>query len=260
MKEKRSIQYLVLIYWTLFSATTVIDKIIPDVYTFWVGADFYTLFVKLFASLGLKNPLFATFALAGVSFGEIVAFICYLFSLINLYKRKDRVAEQWFYRGISISVLLFTFFSIGDQVFGERSDLLEHGIFVVTLIVSWTVFKYNSVSEEKLIHFSLSKDLKIGLVVGTILTLLTSYSIIDFSKSTYNYKMEAVQGVEVIPDVYKFDFPFLGDKKTFENTIKTFEKKHPERKINYIYTGPSELNTKKKTHMLLYVFTKKKKS
>lgn len=93
-----------------------------------------------------------------------------------------------------------------------------------------------------------------------ILTLLTSYSIMDFSKSTYNYKTEAVKGVEVIPDVYKFDFPFLGDKKTFENTIKTFEKKHPERKINYIYTGPSELNTKKKTHMLLYVFTKKKKS
>lgn len=44
-----------------------------------------------------------------------------------------------------------------------------------------------------------------------------------------------------------------------ENTIKAFEETHPELKINYIYTGPDELNTKKKTHMLLYVFTKQKK-
>ena len=44
-----------------------------------------------------------------------------------------------------------------------------------------------------------------------------------------------------------------------ENTIKAFEETHPELKINYIYTGPDELNTKKKTHMLLYVFTEQKK-
>ena len=41
-------------------------------------------------------------------------------------------------------------------------------------------------------------------------------------------------------------------------TINSFKKEHPELRINYIYTGPSELNSKKKTHMLLYVFTEKK--
>lgn len=259
MKEKKSIQYLILIYWLSFEALTVIDKIIPDVYPFWVGADFYTLFVKLFASLGIKNPIFATYALAGVSFIEIVAFICFLFSLINLYKRKDKISEQWFYRGISIAVLLFTFFSIGDQFFGERSDLLEHGIFAISLLVSWTVFKYNSLSKERLLNFSLTKDVKMGILVGAVLILVTSYSIIDFSKSTYNFKTEPVQGIEVVQDVYKFDFPFLSDKFTMENTIKSFEENHPDLKVNYIYTGPGELNTKKKTHMLFYVFTERKK-
>ena len=258
MKEKKSIQYLILIYWLFFEGLTVIDKIIPDVYPFWVGADFYTLFVKLFASLGIKNPIFATYALAGVSFMEIVAFICFLFSFINLSKRKDKISEQWFYRGISIAVLLFIFFSIGDQVFGERNNLLEHGIFAISLTVSWVVFKYNSLNKERLLNFRLSKDVKIGLVIGVVLTLVTSFSIIDFSKSTYTYKTEPVKDIEVVQDVYKFDFPFLGDKQTFENTIKSFEKEHPELKINYIYTAPGELNTKKKTHMLLYVFTEKK--
>ena len=260
MKEKKSIQYLILIYWLLFEALTVIDKIIPDVYPFWVGADFYTLFVKLFASLGIKNPIFATFALTGVSFMEIVAFVCFLFSLFNIYKGKDKTSEQWFYRGISIAVLLFTFFSIGDQVFGERSNLLEHGIFATSLIVSWTVFKYNSLSKERLIKFSLSKDVKTGLLVGLLLTIITSYSILDFSKDTFSNKSLPVQGKEVVQGVYKFDFPFLSDKFTMENTIKAFEKKHQELKINYIYTGPGELNTKKKTHMLLYVFTERKES
>ena len=260
MKEKRLIKYFILFYWTFFVATTVIDKIIPDVYPFWVGADFYTLFIKLFASLGLKDPIFATIALAGVSLIEIFAFVCYSFSLFNLFNGKDNRSEQWFYRGILFSVLLFSFFTIGDQVFGDRFTLLEHSIFWIILIVSWAVFKYNSLSGERFLRLTLSKDIKIGLLVGTVLTLATSYSIIDFSKSTYDSKTEPVQGEEVVEDVYKFDFPFLGDKRTLENTIKAFEKEHPELKINYIYTGPDELNTKKKTHMLLYVFTERKES
>lgn len=255
MKEKRIIQYLILAHWTFFAATTVIDKIVPDVYPLWVGVDFYTLFIKLFASLGLKDPLFASSALAVISFVEIVAFVCYLFSFIQLAKGKDKISEQWFYRGILLSVLLFSLFSIGDQVFGDRFNLLEHGILWIILIVSWAVFKYNSLSDEQAIKFSLSKDIKAGLAVGAVLTLITSFSILNFSKDTFPNKTRAVLGEEVMANVYKFDFPFLGDKFTLENTVKSFEENHPELKVSFIYTGPNELNTKKKTHMLLYVFT-----
>jgi hypothetical protein len=257
MREKKIIQFLILIHWTSFATTSVLDKIIPDVYPLWVGADFYTLFIKLFASLGLNDPAFATSALAVISFIEITAFVCYLFSLINLLNRKDKISEQWFYRGILFSVLLFSFFSIGDQVFGDRFTLLEHGIFWIILVVSWAVFKYNSQSDERMINFYWSKDVKIGVGVGVVLTIVTSVSILDFAGSTFSKKTDPVNGIEMFENVYKFDFPFLGDKFTMENTIKVFEKEHPELKINYIYTGPKELNTKKKTHMLLYVFTEK---
>lgn len=259
MKEKKLIQYLILIHWTFFYATTVIDKIVPDVYPLWVGADFYTLFIKFFASLGLTDPIFATIALAGISFLEVVAFVCFLFSLLNLYNGKDKISEQWFYRGVSFSVLIFSFFSIGDQVFGDRFTLLEHGIFWIILVVSWVVYKYNSQTEERTIKFSLSKDIKIGFLLGILLTLITSISLFNFSKDTFSNKTQPVQGEEVVEGVYKFDFPFLGDKFTMENTLKTFEETHPDLKVNYIYTGPDELNSKKKTHMLLYVFTERQK-
>ncbi|MDZ7897726.1 MAG: hypothetical protein U5N85_06815 [Arcicella sp.] len=255
MKEKKLIQYLVLIHWTLFSATTVIDKIIPDVYPFWVGADFYTLFIKFFASLGLKDPIFATIALAGISFLEIVAFACFAFSLLNLYKVKDKTAEQWFYRGIGFSILTFSLFSIGDQVFGDRFALLEHTIFWMILIFSWVVYKYNSLTDERIIKFSKAKDIRVGLLVGILLTVITSVSLLSFSNDTFVNKTKPLKNEKVIEGVYKFDIPFLGDKITVENTIKAFEKDNPNLKVNYIYTGPDELNSKKKTHMLLYVFT-----
>lgn len=258
MKEKKLIQYLILIHWSLFSVTTVIDKIVPDVYPLWVGADFYTLFIKFFASLGLTDPIFATIALAGISFLEIVAFACFSFALFNLFKTKEKIAEQWFYRGISISILTFSLFSIGDQVFGDRFTLLEHTIFWIILIFSWVIYKYNSLADERVMKFTMSKDLKIGLLIGAVFTVITSYSIIDFANDTYANKTNPLQGEEVVEGVYKFDVPFLGDKITIENTLKTFEKNHSDLKVNYIYTGPDELNSKKKTHMLLYVFTEKR--
>lgn len=257
MKEKKIIQYFILIYWTSFAALTVIDKIIPDVYPLWVGADFYTLFIKLFASLGLTDPIFATIALACVSSIEIIAFVCYLFSLFNLYKGNDKISEQWFYRGISFAVLLFSFFSIGDQVFGDRFTLLEHGVFWIILIVSWAIFKFNNLAEERSIQFSKLKNIKIGLLIGTVLTIITTISLFSFSSHTFINKTQPIPSEEVVPGVYKFDFPFLGDKFVLENTIKSFEEQHPKLHISYIYTGPDELNTKKKTHMLLYVFTEK---
>lgn len=258
MRENKLIQYLIVIHWTFFASLTVMDKIIPDVFPLWVGADFYTLFIKFFASLGLNNPLFATIALAGISFLEIVAMVCFVFSLFNLFTSKDKISEQWFYRGISFSVLTFSLFSIGDQVFGDRFNLLEHGMFWAILVVSWVVYKYNSLTDERIINFSPTKDIKIGLWIGTLLTIIISYSIVDFSQSTSSNKTKPLQGEEVIEGVYKFDFPFLGDKLVLENTIKAFEAGHPNLQINYIYTGPDELNSKKKTHMLLYVFTEQK--
>ena len=67
MKSQRLIQGAILWFWTLFWGLSVADKILPDVQHLWVGKDFFALFVKFFASMGLKDPAFATAALAAVS-------------------------------------------------------------------------------------------------------------------------------------------------------------------------------------------------
>ncbi len=258
MKEKTIIRFSILIFWTFFWGLSVVDKIVPDVHNLWVGKDFFALFIKFFGSLGLKEPIFATIALAIVSALEVINFVFYLLALINFSKRKTPEAEKWFFRAVFASMVLFSLFSIADQVFGDRFQLLEHGLFWLILIASWLLYKYVSSSEDNTLSFKGSKSFKLALIIGFILTIVTSISIVDFSNKTFSNVDSPVIGEEVVSGVYKFNFPFLADKLVWEKTINAFKKNNPNLKVNYIYTGPSELNSKKKTHMLLYVFTEKK--
>lgn len=258
MKEKTIIRFSILIFWTFFWGLSVVDKIVPDVHNLWVGKDFFALFIKFFGSLGLKEPIFATIALAIVSALEVINFVFYLLALINFSKRKTPEAEKWFFRAVFASMVLFSLFSIADQVFGDRFQLLEHGLFWLILIASWLLYKYVSSSEDNTLSFKGSKSFKLALITGFILTIVTSISIVDFSNKTFSNVDSPVIGEEVVEGVYKFNFPFLADKLVWEKTINAFKKNNPNLKVNYIYTGPSELNSKKKTHMLLYVFTEKK--
>ena len=94
MKEKNIIRFSILLFWTFFWGLSVFDKIIPDVHHLWVGKDFFALFVKFFGSLGLKNPIFATTALALVSGLEAINFVFYLLSIINFTKGNHEGAEK----------------------------------------------------------------------------------------------------------------------------------------------------------------------
>lgn len=260
MKEKNFIRFSILIYWTIFSGLSVIDKIIPAVQMSWVGKDFFTLFVKFFESLEIKNPVFATISLASVATIEVMNFVLFLFSFINFTKGNTALSEKWFYRAIVSSMLLFTLFSVGDNAFGDRTQLLEHGVFWIILLASWATFKYVAYSEERLIKLKFSKDLKVALLVGFILITITSISIINFSNNTYSNANTPVDGKEVVKGVYKFDMPFLADRIVLQKTINSFKEKHPDLEVSYIYTAPPELNTKMKTHLLLYLFTDKETS
>ena len=87
MKEKTIIRFSVLLFWTFFWGLSILDKIIPDVHHLWVGKDFFALFIKFFGSLGLKDPIFATVALALISGLEVINFVFYLISFINFAKK-----------------------------------------------------------------------------------------------------------------------------------------------------------------------------
>jgi signal transduction histidine kinase len=255
MTERSILRTAILVFWTLFWGLSVVDKVIPDVQFLWVGKDFFALFIKFFASLGLKDPLFATSALAGVSALEAINFALYLTALLSLRKGDEALTDAWFFRAILSSAVLFSLFSIADQVFGDRFQLLEHGLFWLVLIASWMAFKHAPPTESGSVSWLPTSTGRRVLIAGSFLTGLTAASIWNFSEATFGQASEPVTGEEVVEGVYKFDFPFLADKRVWETTVNTFMADHPELKVRYIYTGPSELNTKKKTHLLLYVFT-----
>jgi hypothetical protein len=255
MKEQSVIRLSILVFWTFFWGLSVMDKIIPDVHFLWVGKDFFALFVKFFGSLGLKDSLFATVALAGVSSLEAINFSLYVVALYNFIKGESLNADKWLFRGILSSVSLFALFSIADQVFGDRFQLLEHGLFWLVLVASWLVYKHSGREGNEPMEWGKPNVLKGAVALGALLTFGASASILQFSSETFIEAEMPVKGEEVAEGLYKFDFPFLADKVVWEKTINTFKDEHPERKVNYIYTGPSELNSKKKTHVLVYVFT-----
>ena len=252
------IQASILLFWTAFWGLSVVDKVVPDVHFLWVGKDFFALFVKFFGSLGLKDPLFATAALAGVSALEALNFSLYAAACVNFLRKDDVLMEKWLFRGLFASMSLFALFSIGDQVFGDRFQLLEHGLFWFVLLATWLICKYGISGEEQAKPASpiqKTGGFKVVMILGALGTVAASTSIWQFSHATFADVEAPVEGAEVADGVFKFDFPFLADKRVWEATVADFRATHPGLVINYIYTGPSELNSKKKTHLLLYIFT-----
>jgi len=255
MNERRLLRLAILVFWTIFWGLSVMDKIIPDVRHLWVGKDFFALFVKFFGSLGLKDPLFATAALASISTLEAINFGLYLTALISFRKGNDAVTDRWFFRAILTSMVLFSLFSIGDQVFGDRFQLLEHGLFWIILLASWIVFRHVHMPDGTILQLTPTRETRLAVLTGCILTLATTAALWRFSDATFHQVEAPVLGEEVVEGIHKFDFPFLADKVVWENTVNAFMEQHPDLRVRYIYTGPSELNSKKKTHLLLYVFT-----
>ena len=254
MNERRILRTSILSFWTLFWGLSVLDKIIPDVHFLWVGKDFFALFVKFFGSLGLNDPLFATLALAAVSGLEAVNFTFYVAAMVRHLRCNEEATDRWFFRAILTSMVLFTLFSIADQVFGDRFQLLEHSLFWMVLIGTWWGFHALHQDPDEKRALPQKEMLRRAVALGSALTLVVCVSVSGFSSRTFPNAEAPVRGTEVVEGVYKFDFPFLADKRVLEATIASFREEHPELEITYIYTGPSELNSKKKTHLLLYVF------
>ena len=183
MNAPRFLRLSIVGFWTLFWGLSVVDKVVPDVHPFWVGKDFFALFVKFFASLGLKDPLFATIALAGISGLEALSFVLYLIAAWQVMRQDQDRANTWFFRAVSASMTLFALFSIADQTFGDRFQLLEHGLFWLVLLASWGMFRmlpHRPSGETP--SFMTTPGARWALGTGATLTLLAAWSIRSFSR------------------------------------------------------------------------------
>jgi len=138
--ENWIIRFGIILFWTLFWGLNFIDKLLPAGFL-WVGRERTEQFTSYFLSIGLSNPLFAETTLMIISIFELVAFVFMVTSLFYFFRNQEK-AHQALFWGIFTSLLIFSFFTIGDQVFGNRTELLEHSIYWISLVISWFIFRY----------------------------------------------------------------------------------------------------------------------
>jgi hypothetical protein len=252
------IRYSILVYWSLFWLLNIVDKIIGGSLFLWVGRDRFAQFQRFFASAGLESPLIADFALVIAAGLEVFAFVFFTGSLIHFFKKSVESSRSWFLIGICFTLITFTIFSIGDHVFGDRFELLEHTLFWFLALFSWVVFirlDRSQATEE----LKISKRQFMGAsIVAVMLVMATSVSIFNYNDNFFFRRTEPVVAEKVGENIYKVSFPFLGGSTVFEKTIEKFKNENPDKKIDHIYTVPNELRLKKADALIFYIVTEDK--
>ena len=139
----RLIRLAIVGFWLLFWLFNVIDKIISEPMFLWAGKDRVTQFIEYFSSIGIENINIVLGSLVFISIFESAAFLFLAGSLWRLLRNNEKEARAWFFWGTLVGLATFTFFAIGDQVFGERGELLEHTIFWAALLISWRAYTFS---------------------------------------------------------------------------------------------------------------------
>jgi hypothetical protein len=256
---KDLIRYFILIYWILFWLFNVVDKIIGGAHFLFVGKDRFAQMQRFFDSIGLDNPIIANIALIITSGLEIFAFVFFTGALFHFKRKNVDTSRSWFVIGIFFTLTTFTYFSIGDQIFGDHFELLEHGLFWFITVLSWIIF--TRIDKIYLFdNFSIGKKQLIAASVFTILiTTVTTLSIFWHNHTSFIERSQAVETVKIANNKYKIKFPFLAGSKAFENSIAKFKEDYPTLGINYIYTAPTPLKLAESDGLIIYIQAESKK-
>ena len=256
---KDLIRYFILIYWILFWLFNIIDKIIGSAHFLFVGKDRFAQMQRFFDSIGLDNPIIADIALIITAGLEIFAFVFFIGALFHFKRKNMDATRSWFFIGIVFTLITFTYFSIGDQIFGDHFELLEHGLFWFITLLSWIIFI--RIDKIQLFdNFSIGKKQFIVSCVFTILiAAITTFAIFWHNHTSFIERTQAVEAIKITDNKYKITFPFLAGSKAFENSIAKFKEDNPTLSINYIYTAPTQLRLAESDGLIIYIQTESKK-
>ncbi len=251
-------RYFILIYWILFWLLNVIDKIIGGAHFLFVGKDRFAQMERFFDSLGLGNPIITNIALIITAGLEIFAFVFFSGALYHFKKKNIDSTRSWFFVGIVLTLIIFTYFSIGDQIFGDHIELLEHGLYWFIALLSWIIF----IRIDKIQIFDNFSIAKKQFFVATTLTIVifavTAFSIFRHNQTSFIERTQEINAVKIDENKYKIKFPFLAGSKAFENSIAKFKKDNPTLSINYIYTAPTALRLGESDGLIIYIQTNNK--
>jgi len=146
--NNKLIQFSIILFWSAFWFFNVVDKFIFEKTFLWVGKDRLLQFSGYFSSIGLENKNLILGIFIFITLIEILALVFALVSLISFLKKKYSIAMRAFFNSILVSLFIFLIFSIGDQAFGDRFELLEHTLFWISLLISWFIYSYLDTKTE----------------------------------------------------------------------------------------------------------------
>ena len=252
------IRYLILIFWALFWLFNVLDKLVGGAHYLFVGKDRFAQIQRYFDSIGLGNPMVTNFTLTFTAALEAFALVCFLGALYHLIRKNLESNRVWFFLGISTTLTVYIFFSIGDQIFGDHSELLEHALFWFIALLSWIIFNRKnqfhifdnfSISKKPILLFTL-----FAIIIGSV----TCFSIFRHNQIAFKERTQAVQAKRISENKYKIEFPFLAGSSAFESTIAKFKEQHTDLRINYIYTAPKPMRLGQSDGLIIYLQTEEK--
>jgi hypothetical protein len=132
-------------FWTLFWSLNGLDKFldgtptsdprVPGQSLGWFGVNRADKFLAYFHKLYLPSGL-AWAALYGFAVVELALGV----SFLGLVLRGRRLSLAARAVPFKLSLLVFTVFSAGDILFGDRAELWEHGTFILLLLASYHLY------------------------------------------------------------------------------------------------------------------------
>lgn len=242
----------ILAYWALFWLLNVVDKMVGGAHFLWVGRDRFAQFQKYFASAGLDAPWVADAGLIVAAALEAFALVFCAGAWFHFMRQNEDKARNWFLVGVLTTLGTFTFFSIGDHLFGDRFELLEHTLFWFITVLSWIAFTR---LENADLALPLRKVPGGAVALAVVLVAATTASIFSYNENYFHRRTSALEAEQVGDHLYKVSFPFLGGSTVFEESIRLFKETHPEETIDHIYTVPKPLRLKKADALIFYIST-----
>lgn len=250
------IQLGIIGFWVLFWLLNVADKLIGEPGFLFVGTDRFAQFFKLFSSLGIELISLPIAALAITSLIEISALILVGAALFYLLWQNDEKARNFFFWGTFAGLALFSFFIAGDQIFGDRAEVLEHSIFWTLLFISWAAYTYLPRQERmEKERPGFSKEV---LFVTVTIIAISSMLVIGVQNISGIQSIERVKMIEsmyVGNGIYSFEVPFIATGKVWQESLSEFMRKHSNLRVINFYTIPKEFGKAKATNVVIWVLT-----
>ena len=254
LSQASLLRHGILGYWTIFWLFNVLDKIIGGAHFLWVGRDRFAQFQKYFASAGLEAAWVANAGLMVAGALEVFALVFFAGAWWHLAQKRRDAAHSWCLMGIVLTMLTFTFFSIGDHLFGDRFELLEHTLFWFVTLLSWVL--YHRIDDLPAPEHGWNRsEWWPGAAMAAVLIAATTLSIFSYNRDHFDRRTSALTAQKVGDHLYKVSFPFLGGSTVFEGTLAKFKSEHPDESIRHIYTVPKPLRLKKADALIFYIAT-----